>query len=168
MATPPKTFSINDNRKCSSSTRKIFFCLWIVFWLILNTQSGAYMFIHRVVVVAFQVIGANNLTSKVLTETFTLTLIRSTSFVTETSTHFMLVLTIRSTLTRFCLYLEPIDHLLGRPPLTGVRKSSVAALAFIFYTVYQPSKYFPSLKYFYNIVYSQHGFYHIVGASPSH
>lgn len=95
------------------------------------------MFIHRTIIVVLQVLRADNLTGKVLTENFTLTLVRSTAFVTETITHYLLVLNIRSTLTRFCLDLEPVDHLLGRPSLTGVRKGSAAALAFILYTVQQ-------------------------------
>lgn len=117
-------------------TRKIFFRLWSAFWLILSAQSGMYMFYHRVIIRAFKVLlRIDQLTGTELTENFTLVLFWSTSFLAETSTHFMLVLTIGSTLTRFCLALEPIDQRLGHPTLTGVRKSSLAALAFILYTV---------------------------------
>lgn len=137
MVTSPGTIPIKTNKKCSYSIRKILFFLWIVFWFMLHTQSGVYMFIRRIVIVALEVLKKDNLNGKVLTETFTLTLVRSTAFVTETSTHYILVLIIRSTLTRFCFALEPIDLILGRPPLIDVRKSSLASLAFIFYTVYQ-------------------------------
>ena len=117
-------------------TRKILFWLWSAFWLILNFQSGIYIFIHRVIMRAFKaLLRMDQLTGSELTESFTSALFWSTSLLAETSTHFILVLTIRSTLTRFCLALEPIDQRLGHPTLSGVRKGSIATLAFIFYKV---------------------------------
>ena len=131
------TITTPSNNKWSL-TRTIVFWSWSAFWLILNTQSGIDIFSRRVIKIVFQALfRQDQLTGSELTEKFTSTLFWSTSFLFETSTHYMLVLTIRSTLTRFCLALEPIDRLLGSPSLTGVRKGSLYALGFILYTVYE-------------------------------
>lgn len=127
---------VGTSSTTTTITKKILFWLWSAFWFILMTQSGIYMVNRRVVVVAFQAMSRiDQLTGSELTENFISALFWSTSFLTETSTHLILVLTIRSTLTRFCLALEPIDRQLGQPTLTCVRKGSLAALVFIFYTV---------------------------------
>jgi len=139
MVSSPATITVthNNNTKRSVLARKIIFCLWSAFLLILNSQSEIYIFIRRAVKLAFEALLRNDPVSGILwTENFTAALIRSTAFVTETSTHYILVLSIRSILTRFCVALEPIDHLLGHPRLTGIRKGSLAALAFILYTVF--------------------------------
>jgi len=132
MVTSPVITTAMSNDKWIL-TRQILFWLWSSFWLILNFQSGMYMFIHRVIMGAFKaLLRMDQLTGSELTENFTLALFWSTSLLAETSTHFMLVLTIRSICTRFCLALEQIDQQLGQPTLTGVRNRSLAALAFIF------------------------------------
>lgn len=136
MVTSPTVTTISNNKW--SLAKKILFGLWSAFWLMLNIQSGIYTFVRRAINISFQALSrVDKLSGSELTENFTTALFSSTSFLVETSTHFMLVLTIRSTLTRFCFALEPIDRLLGSPSLTGVRRGSLAALAFIFYTVYQ-------------------------------
>lgn len=137
MVTSPATIKVTNSMWISSKRLESLFWLWTAFWVILNTHSEFYIFFRRAVKDTFKSLSRiDQLTGSELTEHFTSALIRSTSFLTETSTHYMLVLTIRSTLTRFCFALEPVDHLLGRPPLTTVRKGSLAALAFILYTVY--------------------------------
>lgn len=103
--------------------------IWSAFWLFLNTQSGIFMIIRRGTfdeIIKLFSVKENGL----LADNLNAAIMRISTLVFETLTHYALVINIRPTLNHFFTALEPIDARLGRPFLPSVRLYSIACLIF--------------------------------------
>ena len=116
--------------------RKILRCLWSWFWLLLNTQSGVYIFARRGFKHVYKLLfDSNALMGGMLTEQLNGALMRASAFIFETITHYLLVFSIKSTLKRFFATLEPIYCQLGSPNIKRIRIYSTACLFFTLWMV---------------------------------
>ena len=127
----PNDEAINKNKR-----KKRLQQLWSAFWLLLNTQSGAYFFARRglqqVYVIMFE---SSSLFGGMLTKVLNDALMRASAFIFETITHYFLVLSIQSTFKRFFATLEPIYCQFGCPDVKRVRFFSTACLIFTLWMV---------------------------------
>lgn len=132
-----------DDPSEEKSKKRKWNTFWIVFWLLFNTESGIYIFFKRATLHIFNLLFAFEELRKhgKLTEDINAALMRLAAFVFETSTHFVLVLTIRPTLKRLIDTLEPVDRHLGRPDLSAINRCSKASVVLSLWTV----KYFLKL-----------------------
>lgn len=108
---------------------------WSCFWLLLNTLSGIYIFFRRGIQPILNVIFTSGHIREKVSWTLTAALMRATTFLFETTTHYILVLSIRPTLDRFFIALDPVDARLGRPHLSDVRRLATASVLFTVLTV---------------------------------
>lgn len=124
----------NSSGKCAAYRQWI----WSFFWLLMNTQSGIFILIRRGVlndlVELFSL--AQLLNNVKLTERLITTLMRLTTFICETLTHWILVLTVSSTLSTFLKTLEQVDCELGRPCLSSIRQYSIGSIIFTAWIVF--------------------------------
>lgn len=114
--------------------------IWSIFWLLLNTQSGILVLIHRRVLNAwirlFSSYSGELLSERQFIIYLVEIMMRLTTFISETLTHYALVLTISSTLKRFFMILEPVDLQLGRPCLSSIRRYSIGSMIFTAWIVF--------------------------------
>ncbi len=118
----------------SSKWKRLSFCFWSFFCLVLSFQSNFYMFIKRTQLANIlnnQEIGVDKLIS-VLTNI----LIRLTTTTIDTVIHANLIFTILPTMKSFLETLEPIDSYFNYPPFSGpVKRFSAIGLIYMLFTV---------------------------------
>lgn len=108
--------------------------LWSYLWLLLSIESHLYIFIYRGLKHIIKTIYSTDY--KMMTEGFTMSLIRLADIFLEAPTHlFLLILVYRSTFSRIFECLEPVDLRLGRPNLISIKYYSIASLICIAWTV---------------------------------
>ncbi len=107
--------------------------IWGGFWLFSDTQSGIFIAIRRKTLeklIALFSSSAQLLIDGQLMDHLNDALMSSSDFFFENGIHYILVWTIRSTLSRFFYALEPVDARLRRPKLDIIEPCSIACLMF--------------------------------------
>ncbi len=107
--------------------------IWSGFWMLLNTQSGIFIIIRRKsveMIITLLSSSALLLSDGRLTDHLNEAIMRFSTFIFETFTHYDLVWSIRPILRRFFDKLAFIDAELGRPSLSSIRDLSIASLVF--------------------------------------
>lgn len=107
--------------------------IWSGFWLFSDTESGIFIAIRRKTLeklIALFSSSAQLLIDGQLMDHLNDALMSLSDFFFENGIHYILVCTIRSSLTRFFDALEPVDTRLRRPKLNIIEFYSIACLIF--------------------------------------
>lgn len=116
--------------------KKLLQWIWSWFWLLLNTQSGLFIFARRGYKYVFNILfDSKLLVGGMLTEQLNGAIMRVSALTFETLTHYMLIFSIRPTMRRFFVTLEPVYRELRSPDLLRVRLLSNICLIFTIWTV---------------------------------
>ena len=152
-------------------------CIWSIFWMLLNIQSGIVKVIRRKVLELFIALLSSSsqlLSDGLLTDHLNEATMRLSHFIFETFTHYVLVFTIRPTLRRLLEQLEPVDAGLGRPSLSSVARYSIAILIFTFIIASAQNDFFGYRRYIYSLTFLlnnldrfQYGYCSLLGGSTS-
>lgn len=107
--------------------------VWRGLWLFLDTQCGIFITIRKNTtekLIALFSSSAQLLIDGKLMDHLNDALMRLSDLIFETSTHFVLVWTIRPTMSRFFNALEPIDAWLNRPSFYSIWMYSIVCCIF--------------------------------------